>query len=1328
MNNINSIFIRSFRNIQIFLIFLLTTSVIAQPTITSFTPKYGEAGDAITLTGTNFNTTASNNVVRLGGMKCSVTNATSTSLTIILPEQIRSDYFWVTNKGTKLSCQSYTRFKAGFSNSSYTFSTATFQSPITFNVGSFSLANQLGKNRIGLADLDEDDDLDFIIWDKTNDNLSWWENVHSGNSISSSSLSKTVLISSFNKYENTILFDIDGDGDLDIFGARNGSSTNKSVIVRNTSSTSFSVNTTPITSSSTYTDRTPQMSDINLDGKIDYTSGYSWSAYFRENLSTTTAVSFATKSNSPPSGDHDLILPIDINLDKKMDYVPCGYNVDPAYTINTTTKGNNANNFSFSSYTTLTTNNGASTKPRGGLAVDLNNDDKEDLVVYSGSNTGIHIFRNTSINSTNYGFATRYTLSTSSGVYDITTADMDNDGKLDLIYSDGIVLKYLRNTTSTVGGTISFASPVTLVSSLGSSGPQIEVFDFDQDGDFDILAMISSTNLKIYENNLITTATIATSGTLTSFSGCANAASQSQSFSVTASGLSANLSISAPTGYEVSESVSTGYNSSLSIAPSSGAISKTIYVRLASSSTTGSKSGNITLSSTGASTVNISVSGSVNSTPTISGSTTGFISETSQLSGSGTPATSNAWSSSSSSIANISTSGLLTFNSSGNTQITYTDNTGCSVSSNVNVKSNIMYVVNENNSLHNLSNWSNNSSGSGDNPTSFGSTFKFYVFNSNIFANTFSISEDLEIGGELYIPSFVTLNISNGKKLEVSGTFNSVGTITGTGQNDSLVISASSNQTIEGTINIGNFIVNLNSNSVSHSANLNVYNEFSVLNVSNYTKSGSGQINLKGTSTNTARLGEMSSNFDMEINCEFYIPSGKRKFRFLGHPFNTAIGLSELTDDIDITGTGGSSNGFTNTSTNNPSAYWFDTDNGSGAQMDDGWTAFSSTTAGSSGSSNAWDVGEGIIVMIRGSKGEGLNGQNYTPSAVTIDFTGTPKIGNTTINLKTTGTGAASGFNLIANPYASPVDISNVIHGSGSANRLNKTIYTRDPQSGSYKSKLTQSGNNFVIPAYTAFWIKATTGGSTPSIQFTESDKQSSSTLVVRTESDIPDNYLEFEAESNGESLDFLHFHFAEDHRAQFEELHDAFKLKNDGFNMFSKTSDGVPLCRDFRNLNSEIEIPLIFENRSEAINFNLKLNHQTIINNQNGIYLIDRLNNSKTKLTKDNSTPIEIDPKVNGSSDTNRFVLVITDEISAISPITNLKPIVSPNPFCDFIHLSNVRNSKIQLYNLEGKVIYQLPINNDFSIDINTIEIPQGVYILKVTNSRVNHEYKLIK
>ena len=55
------------------------------PTITSFSPTSGPVGTTVTITGTNFSTTAANNIVYFDGVKATVSAATATTLSVTLP-------------------------------------------------------------------------------------------------------------------------------------------------------------------------------------------------------------------------------------------------------------------------------------------------------------------------------------------------------------------------------------------------------------------------------------------------------------------------------------------------------------------------------------------------------------------------------------------------------------------------------------------------------------------------------------------------------------------------------------------------------------------------------------------------------------------------------------------------------------------------------------------------------------------------------------------------------------------------------------------------------------------------------------------------------------------------------------------------------------------------------------------------------------------------------------------------------------------------------------------------------------------------------------------
>ena len=75
----------------------------------------------------------------------------------------------------------------------------------------------------------------------------------------------------------------------------------------------------------------------------------------------------------------------------------------------------------------------------------------------------------------------------------------------------------------------------------------------------------------------------------------------------------------------------------------------------------------------------------VSPNPTLSGNTVICPNTTSQLTGTGTAAANNAWTSSNAAVASISNTGVVTAISFGTSTITYTANTGCSVTTTINV-------------------------------------------------------------------------------------------------------------------------------------------------------------------------------------------------------------------------------------------------------------------------------------------------------------------------------------------------------------------------------------------------------------------------------------------------------------------------------------------------------------------------------------------------------------------------------------------------------------------------------------------------------------------
>jgi len=112
------------------------------------------------------------------------------------------------------------------------------------------------------------------------------------------------------------------------------------------------------------------------------------------------------------------------------------------------------------------------------------------------------------------------------------------------------------------------------------------------------------------------TPTITLTGTLNNFSTTPGTPSATQSYSVEGVYLTGNISIAAPTGFEISLSQTEGFTGSLQLTPASGIVAVTsIYVRMTGAEA-GAFSGDISHSSAGATTQNMAVNGNVATAPT----------------------------------------------------------------------------------------------------------------------------------------------------------------------------------------------------------------------------------------------------------------------------------------------------------------------------------------------------------------------------------------------------------------------------------------------------------------------------------------------------------------------------------------------------------------------------------------------------------------------------------------------------------------------------------------------------------------------------------------
>ncbi len=474
-----------------------------------------------------------------------------------------------------------------------------------------------------------------------------------------------------------------------------------------------------------------------------------------------------------------------------------------------------------------------------------------------------------------------------------------------------------------------------------------------------------------------------------------------------------------------------------------------------------------------------------------------------------------------------------------------------------------------------------------------------------------------------------------------------------------------------------------------------------------------GKLILYNGATAQARIANSAGTITGNVTVQRYIPGGRRAFRFLGHPFSSALSMSDLTDDIDITGSGGSP--FTTTGSNNPSAFKFDVTTGDNTTTGNnpGWTAYTA--------SSSWATSEAMRVLVRGAKGEGLTSGAYTPSAVTLDMTGAVRQGTQTISLTK---GSGTNFVLVGNPFPSQVNMDAV-----SGTNLGSSFYIWDANQGTrgaYTS-YTFGSSSYNLPICGAF---VTTLSANGSVVFEEADKTSGTSGAPFKTTGIA-NQVELKLEDSTTFWDRLLLNF-DDNAMATVDYPDAAKLYNPDMTFYTLSKDDSMLSIDTRPYVASEVIKL-------GLYAGLKKNFKFTAPNVNmpvgtKLYFTDKLLSKTIEVTPAFEYWFTVDTS-NASWGNNRFELntqgVPTNGIANINT-SKLKVKLVPNPTTDNVTLyyeGAGKDLNIIVTNMMGvKVAAAKADNANGNVTIPTAQLANGIYNVTIYNGSEVMTQKLIK
>ncbi|WP_343533417.1 T9SS type A sorting domain-containing protein [Pedobacter sp.] len=246
-----------------------------------------------------------------------------------------------------------------------------------------------------------------------------------------------------------------------------------------------------------------------------------------------------------------------------------------------------------------------------------------------------------------------------------------------------------------------------------------------------------------------------------------------------------------------------------------------------------------------------------------------------------------------------------------------------------------------------------------------------------------------------------------------------------------------------------------------------------------------GHLTLMSNASSSATVANIHSGSSItgNVKVERFISGGDknmyRTYRMLSSPIydngnasNRTYSFTQFIDDMIISGTGGSANGFDQTATNQAGAWTY---NGT----------LSNPFVPLPNINTSIAVGKGAYIFYRGDKSNLANKTTppfVDPESIVMTFDGV-------LNQRDVNVPLTSGYNLVGNPYASSIDWNST--GIVRNNLLNNVIRIWNPASRTYTTYDGTIGvpagvASNIIPAGQGFFVQSNASGS---LTFTEEAK-----------------------------------------------------------------------------------------------------------------------------------------------------------------------------------------------------------------------------------------------
>lgn len=538
-----------------------------------------------------------------------------------------------------------------------------------------------------------------------------------------------------------------------------------------------------------------------------------------------------------------------------------------------------------------------------------------------------------------------------------------------------------------------------------------------------------------------------------------------------------------------------------------------------------------------------------------------------------------------------------------------------------------------------------------------------------------------------------------GNTIQISGTVTNNGTFTAT---EGIVeMNGTAAQSIGSGIFDGNTIKGLivsNTAGVTLSGPLNVSESVTL----NGNLTSNGNLILLSSASGTAFVnGSGTGSVTGSVTMQRYLPSAFG-YKYFSSPFQSAT-VNEFNDDMDLSAT------F-------PTFYRYDE-----SKASSGWVAYTSTS--------------GPLYPMHGYA---VNfGSDFTAS--TVDMTGIVNNGNVQRTMYNNNNDYTQGFNLVGNPYPSPIDWD-AASGWTRTNIDNALYFFKaggyDQYSGTYHTYINGISSDGtasnIIPSMQGFFIHVSDGSYpvTGTLGMTNSVRVSNDQDFIKSGNVEPDSYFRMTAhfENSPDLPDALVIYFEENASINFDSEFDAIKMLNTDYNtpnFYSITPDEYHLSINALP-HSEDSIMVIPLGIKTQVNENVTFKIIDIKNSSDDIkfYLYDALMKTNLSLNLENGRTMNL----NAGEYNNRFFLKrVKGDI--VLPENLNSDLLNATQFNGLIKVETqlLPGSKgiIFIRNIAGQTVFVKEIYEGGSYEFNP-QLKNGIYIVSLLSESMLKSKKL--